>query len=326
MRKAMLLVPIIFLSLALFFIWQLGLFQRPNFISNFEDEEYGKEHPFVPPDVVKDGLAIYGVGEGEPILLFPYPHAHTVAPMAQGELAGIFVDLGFSVITFDVPGAYRSTRKPDGTMEEMLECADQALSSFNISKPIPVVGHSMGGLCAVAFAVERPEKTERLVLVGAVSGFPAAAKYGLPFSTYGPFDAEYWQIIIWGTRISNGRASLALHKKLQNIMEGTLYHDRSFFKPLVVEKDDYRKGVPIRMIWNKNMWRKLDYRDRLDDVKAATLVLVGRYDPEAPVDCAQELHEGISQSDLIIFENSGHMPFIEEADDFKKLVGDFLRG
>lgn len=321
-RNAILLVLVI--STTLFVFWQLGFFQKPNFISNFEEEEYGQEHPFIQPTVVIDGLAIYREGDGDPVLLLPYPHAHTVEPMAQGELAEILLDLGFSVISFDVPGAYRSTRKPDGTIEEMLECADQTLSALNITEPVPVVGHSMGGLCAVAFAVERPEKTERLVLIGAVAGFPCAAKHGLPFSAYGPFDVEYWQIIIWGTRIGNGRANLALHKKLQNIMESTLFHDVSFFEPLVVEKDDREKGVPIRMIWSKNMWRKLDYGDRLDEIEAETLVLVGRYDPEAPVECSRELDEGISRSDLVVFENSGHLPFIEEVNDFRKIVGDFL--
>lgn len=323
-RNVISLVFVMVISIVLVVLGLLGYFRRPSFISNFEEEEYGQEHPFIQPTAVVDGLAIYREGEGEPVLLFPYPHAHTVEPMAQGKLAEFLLDLGFSVVTFDVPGAYRSTRRPNGTMEEMLGCADQTLSSLNITEPIPVVGHSMGGLCAVAFAVERPGKTERLILIGAVAGFPSAAKYGLPFSVYGPLEVEYWQIIIWGTRISNGRANLALHKKLQNLMESISFHDKSFFKPLAVEKDDYRKGVPIRMIWSKNMWRKLDYRDRLDEIEAETLVLVGRYDPEAPLECSQELHEGISRSDLVVFENSGHLPFIEEEDDFRKVVGNFL--
>ena len=49
----------------------------------------------------------------------------------------------------------------------MLECAYQALSAFNVYESIPVVGHSMGGLSALAFTIEQPEKTERLVLIGA---------------------------------------------------------------------------------------------------------------------------------------------------------------
>jgi pimeloyl-ACP methyl ester carboxylesterase len=323
-RNAILLVLAILMSTTLFVFWQLGYFQRPNFISNFEEEEYGQENPFIQPTIVKDGLAIYRVGDGEPVLLFPYPHAHTVEPMAQGDLAEALLDLGFSVVTFDVSGAYHSTREPEGTMEEMLECADQTLSILSINEPVPVVGHSMGGLSALAFAIERPEKTEKLVLIGAVAGFPSAAKHGLPFSAFGPLDAEYWQIIVWGTRISSGRADLALHKRLQNVMGSTLFHNRSYFEPIAIEKDDHGKGVPIRMIWSKNMWRKLDYSDRLDEVKAETVVLVGRFDKEAPVECSLELNEGISHSDLIIFEYSGHLPFIEQAGDFRKTMGDFL--
>lgn len=64
-------------------------------------------------------------------MLFPYPHAHTVEPMAKGQLSKILQDLGFSVITFDVPGAYRSTREPNGTIEEMLECTRAYLVELN---------------------------------------------------------------------------------------------------------------------------------------------------------------------------------------------------
>jgi pimeloyl-ACP methyl ester carboxylesterase len=111
---------------------------------------------------------------------------------------------------------------------------------------------------------------------------------------------------------------------MQNIMESTLFHDSSFFEPLTVEEDDFGKGVPIRMIWSKNMWRKLDYRDRLDEIEVETLVLVRRYDVEAPVECSRELYEGVARSDLVVFENSGHLPFVEEADDFRSTVVSFL--
>ena len=37
---------------------------------------------------VHDGLAVYRVGSGDPVLVLPYPHASTVQPMGEGPLAG----------------------------------------------------------------------------------------------------------------------------------------------------------------------------------------------------------------------------------------------
>jgi proline iminopeptidase len=303
----------------------LGLHRKPRYIRHFEEDEYGRDHAFVAPDSVSDGLAVYSRGSGEPVLLFPYPHAHTTNPMAQEPLAELLVGMGRTVITFDVPGAYRSTREPVGDMEEMLRSADEALDRLGIEGPVDVVGHSMGSLCALAFAIDRPMSTNRLVLIGSVSGFPAAARWGMPGSVFGPADLDYWRIVVWGLKVKFGRGGLALHKQLQNLMEGASYHDKALFTPVEIEADDYDKGVPIReVLWGKNMYRRLSYADRLEAVRAPTLLLVGRYDPETPPACSEELLDGIADAKLVIFEESGHFPFIEESSLFEETVDGFL--
>ena len=67
----------------------LGLHRPTRFIQNFEEAEYGRTRPFVQPDSVVDGLAVYSAGYGEPLLLFPYPHGHTTEPMIQSPLAAV---------------------------------------------------------------------------------------------------------------------------------------------------------------------------------------------------------------------------------------------
>jgi proline iminopeptidase len=244
--------------------------------------------------------------------------------MAQGPLADMLVRMGRTVISFDVPGAYRSTRKPIGDMDEVIRSADEALNRMGIQGPVDVVGHSMGGFAALAYAIERPERTRRLVLANSVSGFPAAARCGFPGSAFSILDSDYWRIILWGIRVNGGRADLALHKRLQNLMEGASYFDKSFFTAVEVEADDRDQGVPIRMIWSKNMYAGLSYADRLQEVAAPTLVFAGRHDPEAALPCSEELMAGIADARLIIFEKSGHAPFIEEVSLFEDTVGAFL--
>lgn len=302
----------------------LGLHRRPHYIQNFEEEEYGGELPFVEPLSIDDGLAVYSVGHGEPLLLFPYPHGHTAEPMAQSQLAAILAGLDRTVVTFDVPGAYRSTREPIGDMAEMIHSADEALGRLGIQGPVDVIGHSMGGLAALAYAIERPERTRRLVLVTSLSGFPAAARCGFPGSAFRPYEPDYWRIILWGIRLNAGRGTLALHKKLQNLMERTAYHDKTLFTQVEIDADDYEKGVPIRTIWSKNMYTRLSYAHRLAEVKAPTLILAGRHDPEAPLECSEELQRGITGAKLVVFDHSGHFPFVEEDTRFAESVEAFL--
>ena len=309
-------------SSVLFF--SLGLHRKSRYIHNFEMEEYGGGQSFVESVSVADGLAVYDEGSGEPVLLFPYPHGHTREPMAQGPIAQLLRGLGRRVVTFDPPGAYRSTREPVGDMEEMLAAADETLERLGIVGPVDVVGHSMGGFAALAYAIERPARVTRLVLVTSVSGFPAAARCGFPGSAFRVTEADYWRVIIWGIRVNAGRADLALHKQLQNLMGRASYYDPTLFTPLPIEADDYEKGVPVRMIWSRNMYRRLSYADRLGEVQAPSLILAGRHDPQASLTCSQELLDGIKNGQLVVFENSGHAPFIEEPSLFSETIDDFL--
>jgi len=311
-------------AVLLLFFFSLGLHRKPRWIRNFEADEYGRVHPFVEPEAVIDGLAVYRTGAGEPVLLFPYPHGHTVEPMAQTPLADILVDMGRSVVSFDVPGAYRSTRETAGDMAEMIRGADETLDRLGIAGPVDVAGHSMGGFAALAYAIERPVRVRRLVLVTSVSGFPAAARWGLPRSAFRIYQLDFWRVVVWGMRLNGGRGNLALHKKLQNLMGRAAYYEESFYLPAVIDADDVYKGVPIRTIWTKNMYARLSYADRLGEVRAPSLIIAGRHDTEAPLQCSQELVRGIPGARLVVFEHSGHAPFVEERALFSEKLEAFL--
>jgi pimeloyl-ACP methyl ester carboxylesterase len=321
--RVIILLAILLLIFTIFLVNYLssGAHYKAAYIQNFEDAEYG---PFSAPHSIENGLAVYSVGKGEPVLLFPYPHAHTTRPMADGELAQTLVKMGRRVITFDVPGAYHSTRTPKGDMAEIITSADEALSRLGIQDAIDVVGHSMSGFAALAYAVERPYKVNRLILVGSLSGFPAAARYGLPRSTFSILEPDFWRIVLWGIQVNAGRATLARHKQLQNLMEHASFYKKDLFNAVEIKPDDNHQGIPIRMIWNRNMYRRLSYADKLTMVAAPTLILVGRHDPEAPVACSKELQLGIPDAHMIIFEESGHFPFIEQPNAFLTIVRQFF--
>ncbi len=295
----------------------------PRFIKNFEEDEYGEGGRFIAPALIKSGLAVYSVGDGPPALVFPYPHADTTEPMAQSPLAQLLTGMGRRVVSFDVPGAYRSVRNPRGGMDEMVSCALEALDALGIHCA-DVIGHSMGSLCALALSIEHPERVRRLILVGGMAGFPAVIRWGMPGSCWKWTDREYWQCMAWGMALRFGRGSLALHKRLSNLMGRPCYHDASLFRELPIRPEDGAKGVPIRYIWLGNLGWKLDYSRRLSEVRAPTLVCAGRHDPEAPLPCSEELARGITGSRLAIFEKSAHMIHMEEPDRFRAEAAGFL--
>jgi pimeloyl-ACP methyl ester carboxylesterase len=125
----------------------------------------------------------------------PYPHAATVAGgRTLTELVEGLEALGRRVITFDPPVSGRSTRAMRLDMGEMLGCAVEALEVCSLEDaPVDVMGHSQGGFAALAFAIERPERVRRLVLVGADAGGPSWMRaQGAIWNRSHP---DYWRFV-----------------------------------------------------------------------------------------------------------------------------------
>jgi proline iminopeptidase len=68
-----------------------------------------------------------------------------------------------------------------------------------------------------------------------------------------------------------------------------------------------------------------DLTPRLGEISAPTLILVGRDDFICPPSQAKIMHEGIPNSELVVFENSGHFTHVEEPEAFFDAVRGWLR-
>jgi proline iminopeptidase len=68
----------------------------------------------------------------------------------------------------------------------------------------------------------------------------------------------------------------------------------------------------------------IELEHRLVDVTHPVLVLAGRHDRTCSVAAAQVIARGIPRAELVVFENSAHMMFIEEQHAYLAAVRDFL--
>jgi proline iminopeptidase len=270
---------------------------------------------------VHDGLAVYRAGDGPPVLFMPGPHRfeRPGLPNADALIAGLRA-LNRRVITFDPPGSGRSPRRAHLGLCEMLDCADEALRYAGVTTRVDVVGHSMGGLVAIAYAVERPAQVAGLVLVGTGSGGRAymnapGALWKKTHPSYAAMGRLGLLQLLWRTR--------APERMLRNLIER-----ESFFDPRVATRRqigllDWFRPREGRTDWHWQA-RKLDYSHLLSTIKVPALVLCGRHDPQFPPACSLELIEHIPSSRLVMFERSGHYPYVEEPDRFWPAVAAFF--
>jgi proline iminopeptidase len=68
-----------------------------------------------------------------------------------------------------------------------------------------------------------------------------------------------------------------------------------------------------------------DLAPKLGEISAPTLIVVGEDDFVCPPSQAKTMHEGILNSELAVFENSGHFTHVEEPEAFFDAVRGWLR-
>ena len=68
----------------------------------------------------------------------------------------------------------------------------------------------------------------------------------------------------------------------------------------------------------------IDQVGPLGRVKADVLIMAGRQDWICPIALAERLHADIINSRLVVFEQSGHFPWMEEREKFRRELMQFL--
>lgn len=272
--------------------------------------------------MVTDGLAVYVLGRGgEPVLLMPGPHRfqRPGLPSADALISGL-VGLDRVVVTFDPPGSGHSTRPASLGMPEMLACTAEALAAAGVEAPIDVVGHSMGGMAVLAFALQHPGRVKRLTLIGTGRGGGTYLRArGALWNRHHPGFPGL--ALLGSVHLALGR--LGSERVLNNYIERNSFVDQTLARPTPVHAGDWLRPRAGRADWHR-IARTLDYGPRLPEISASTLVLCGRHDPQFPLPCSLELATAIPEARLVVFDRSGHYPFIEEPDTFWATVARFL--
>ena len=273
------------------------------------------------PYAIHDGLAVYRIGGGQPALLMPGPHRFqqpgdgTARPLIEGLTA-----LGRQVVSFDPPGAGRSSRPARVSMAEMHDCADEALAVCGVSGPVDAVGHSMGGLVVLAYTIERPEHVRRLVLIGTGTG--GRAYMTAPGALWNRSHPQFWRLATLGI------LQMVWRRRAPERILNDFIHRQSFVDQRRAPSTSLALGDWVRPRRGRTDWHRiasrLDYGPRLGSIKVPTLTLCGRHDPQYPSACTEELAAGIRDSQVVWFEQSGHFPFLEESETFWPVVGNFL--
>ena len=206
------------------------------------------------------------------------------------------------------------------TVVEDLEALRQHLKQDRLV----LIGHSWGGMLAMAYAVAHPERVDRLILVG--SGGPTL-EFAQWFSDnidmrLRPEDIEarsYWQ-----ASVKNGvdRDKAAL-EETRAIVPGYFFDRKKALAFGAALKDGELHQDVNTMLFTDLAKNKYDLRAGLKKLDRPVLIVQGHQDPVGDK-TPEDLHALIPGSTLAYINKSGHFPWLEQPDEFRRVVRAFL--
>ncbi|MFX3632542.1 MAG: alpha/beta fold hydrolase [Candidatus Pristimantibacillus sp.] len=204
------------------------------------------------------------------------------------------------------------------TLEQLADDIE-ALRLYLGFDSIHLLGHSFGGMVAQVYATKYADSLEKLILLCTAPSkdfYPAALEFAshvatpeqlkvIPELFEGRIEDEQHLIRWWDINFP-----LYFHYKDEELMRET---GNRPIGSLEVTNYTFKNLIPL-----------YDVRPQLPLVQVPTLIIGARHDWITPVSQAEEMHSLLPQSQLVVFENSGHMPFIEEHSAFIELVAGFV--
>ena len=249
-------------------------------------------------------LAWESQGEGPPLLLI---HGLGYTRQGWGPVRDRFARR-YRVISFDNRGIGESEIPPGPyTVELLAEDVAQVLDEANAGRA-HVLGTSLGGFVAQAFAAAHPERVDRLVLACTSPGGPDA--YPLPEPTL---------------RLMADAPTLDPEVAIRLFIENALAPSSP--RALVDEIYAYRQVHPpdpagwAAQAAAGSMW---DADGRLERISAPTLVITGTADTVVDPRNSKLLAAEIAGARLELMEGAGHLLFWERPEDFADIVEGFL--
>ena len=219
----------------------------------------------------------------------------------------------FRVVLLDNRDAGRSSRADHPyDIADMADDLAGLLDALDIRRT-HLLGLSMGSMIGMEFALRHADRLDRLVLAG-----PGAAPAR---STVDPISIWNWVKShdpggeIFGSQQFTWLFSSTFLRNQQAVQETAALLASN---PYPVEPEAYDR--------QSQAYLHFDALDRLGDIQAATLVIVGEQDLLTPPWVAREVAAGIpgARLEIVTGDGSSHVLPLERPDDFNRLVMKFL--
>ena len=261
-------------------------------------------------------------GSGMPLMLFPglgldHQYYRLGEPLLRGHVRTILVD----------PRGIGQSRKDSPSLVEYtpeLWADDFAALAQNVGfEQVDILGSSLGGAMAMAFAEKYPQLTRALIVIGGFSHLDRALEtnFGLRKKIVAKLGM--------GEEIADFMGLSTMTREFMETDEGLRLMQANQANVRTNTPELYTAFLDSILWWGRRLPGQENeplFTTRLANIKCPTLVIAGDNDYFIPVFFSKIIAESIPGAIYREVRNGGHIPFIEKPQETAALVIAFLRG
>jgi L-proline amide hydrolase len=271
------------------------------------------------------------LGEGGPAPLIVLHGGPGAAHEYLLSIADLARD-GRAVVHYDQLGNGRSTHLPERgadfwTVDLFVRELHNLVDALGVRERHHVLGQSWGGFLAQEYALTEPTGLRSLVLANTAASFPDFVseanrlRADLPAQVEATLrrhedagttdDPEYAQACM----VFYARHVCRLDPWPDEVTQAFSWIDRD---PTVYHT--MNGPSEFHVVGSIRDWQA---KDRLGAIDVPTLLVSGRYDEATPA-LQEALRAGIRGAEWVLFDDSSHMPHVEERERYMAVVGEWL--
>jgi proline iminopeptidase len=256
------------------------------------------------------------VGKGNPLVVIHDGPGYEKALMYSG-FDGLGSDL--RVVYYDQRGCGRSeplSPMTSATIADNVEDLETLRRYFHLGK-FSIAAHGWGAVIAVEYARKYKEFIDSIVLITPMSPFAPKPHHE---TIVDKLPNGVQQTV---ADVLNHPAMSMIERKerMMRLAMPSLFYRQDVVSHINLKELRYAADVNIRM---SDELGSLDLFPVLDQITVPTLVIIGRHDISTPVRDQMAYADGIESSSAVVFNSSGHFPFVEERVFFTNVVKQFL--
>lgn len=209
-------------------------------------------------------------------------------------------------------------------IQSIVQDVEEIRQKLELDKPL-ILGHSIHGTIAAEYVKKHADKVSGLIVIG------SPCEWGN--STYDKKAAELWKTASdvrkkvqeenWGKideldRLTGQEKASAQYNSLSPKYWYDPYYDASWLWDGMTVHPNVTEHLFAQVFLNYNMF------DPAVSISVPVFVGLGKYDYVIPYTLWQLEYSTISKFTLVLFENSGHTPQLEESELFNRKIIEWL--